>query len=454
MKPEKLILSAFGSYAGRTEIDFTVQTGGLFLITGDTGAGKTTIFDAITYALYGEASGGGRSGAMMRSQYAKSVTETYVEFSFLYAGESYRVRRNPEYKIVKELKNGKLREQKVPAVVELTLPDGTVYPEKRSQTDAKIEELIGLTKEQFTQTAMIAQGDFLKLLYAKSDDRKKIFSKLFHTDAYWRIQENLKRRSLEMDRVLAENERAAEQERARVILPREELKELPLPEAVEQIGIRERELTASQETVREEIRRLTAAISKAKEVNELFEGLRDCEQQVQKLKEEEPVEARRKKQLEAAVRAERVHVKELRCNERLDERRQSDETVERMKSLIAEEKEAHGRQEQDFDALKMQSADAAEADAEKMLRIREQLPVYERLGEAVEREQQAKQAYRVRRSSIMSVRCGKEPAGCLRKKTGSFYWRKSMSAPQKRGSGHPPGPRRRLRNMSTCTSCF
>ena len=393
MKPEKLILSAFGSYAGRTEVDFTAQTGGLFLITGDTGAGKTTIFDAITYALYGEASGGGKSGAMMRSQYAKSVTETYVEFFFLYAGEAYRVRRNPEYKIVKELKNGKLREQKVPAGVELTLPDGTVYPEKRSQTDAKIEELIGLSKEQFTQTAMIAQGDFLKLLYAKSDDRKKIFSKLFHTDAYWRIQENLKRRSFEMDRVLAENERAAEQERARVILPREELKELPLPEAVEQIGTWEKELTASQETVREEIRRLTAAISKAKEVNELFEGLRACEQQVRKLKEEEPVEARRKEQLEAAVRAERVHVKELRCNERLDERRQSDETVERMKSLIAEEKEAHGRQEQDFNTLKMQSADAAEADAEKMLRIREQLPVYERLGEAVEREQQAKQAY-------------------------------------------------------------
>ena len=107
MKPEKLILSAFGSYAGRTEIDFTAQTGGLFLITGDTGAGKTTIFDAITYALYGEASGGGRSGAMMRSQYAKSVTETYVEFSFLYAGEVYRVRRNPEYKIVKRIEKRK-----------------------------------------------------------------------------------------------------------------------------------------------------------------------------------------------------------------------------------------------------------------------------------------------------------------------------------------------------------
>ena len=105
------------------------------------------------------------------------------------------------------------------------------------------------------------------------------------------------------------------------------------------------------------------------------------------------MEARRKKQLEAAVRAERVHVKELRCNERLDERRQSDETVERMKSLIAEEKEAHGRQEQDLYSLMLESAYAAEADAENMLRFRVQLPVYERLGEAVEREQQAKQAY-------------------------------------------------------------
>lgn len=453
MKPEKLILSAFGSYAGRTEIDFTAQTGGLFLITGDTGAGKTTIFDAITYALYGEASGGGKSGAMMRSQYAKSVTETYVEFFFLYAGEAYRVRRNPEYKIVKELKNGKLREQKVPAGVELTLPDGTVYPEKRSQTDAKIEELIGLSKEQFTQTAMIAQGDFLKLLYAKSDDRKKIFSKLFHTDAYWRIQENLKRRSFEMDRVLAENERAAEQERARVILPREELKELPLPEAVEQIGTWEKELTASQETVREEIRRLTAAISKAKEVNELFEGLRACEQQVQKLKEEEPVEARRKEQLEAAVRAERVHVKELRCNERLDERRQSDETVERMKSLIAEEKEAHGRQEQDFNTLKMQSADAAEADAEKMLRIREQLPVYERLGEAVEREQQAKQAYESAKQYYeRAVREG--ASRLLAEKNRQLLLEEKYVSAAKAWERASAGPRRRLRNMSACTSFF
>ena len=105
----------------------------------------------------------------------------------MYAGEAYRVRRNPEYKIVKELKNGKLREQKVPAVVELTLPDGTVYPEKRSQTDAKIEELIGLTKEQFTQTAMIAQGDFFKTSVCKVGRPEKDFLQII---SHRRILEN------------------------------------------------------------------------------------------------------------------------------------------------------------------------------------------------------------------------------------------------------------------------
>ena len=130
MRPEKLVLSAFGSYAERTEIDFTVQKNGLFLISGDTGSGKTTIFDAITYALYGRTSGGERSGAMMRSQYAKPTQETYVEFTFSYAGERYVVKRNPEYKITRELKNGKSREQKMPASVELTMPDGSAFPEK------------------------------------------------------------------------------------------------------------------------------------------------------------------------------------------------------------------------------------------------------------------------------------------------------------------------------------
>ena len=151
MRPERLVLSAFGSYADCTEIDFTKQRDGLFLISGDTGAGKTTIFDAMMYALYNKTSGGERSGSMMRSQYARSSQETYAEFSFIYAKERYSVRRNPEYKLTRTLKNGKVKEQRVPAGVELTMPDGSVFPEKKSGTDAKIAEIVGLTAEQFTQ---------------------------------------------------------------------------------------------------------------------------------------------------------------------------------------------------------------------------------------------------------------------------------------------------------------
>lgn len=130
-------------------------------------------------------------------------------------------------------------------------------------------------------------------------------------------------------------------------------------------------------------------------------------------------------------------MKELRCKERLDERRRSDETVERMKRLIAEEKEAHDRQEQDFNTLKTQSADAAEADAEKMLRIREQLPVYERLGEAVEQERQAKQAYESAKQYYeRAVREG--ASRLLAEKTGSFCSRKVCQRRKSVGAGIRP----------------
>lgn len=155
---------------------------------------------------------------MMRSQYAKPEMETYVELTFSCLGEVYSVRRNPDYKITKTLKNGNIREQKVAHNVELTLPDKSVYPEKKNATDAKIREILGLSVDQFTQIVMIAQGDFLKLLYTKSDERKLIFSKLFKTDIYWKIQESLRRKSSELDEKLEENERALAQERARIIV--------------------------------------------------------------------------------------------------------------------------------------------------------------------------------------------------------------------------------------------
>lgn len=182
-------MSAFGPYAGEVKVDFA-QLGerGLYLITGDTGAGKTTIFDGIAFALYGEASGNNRESDMFRSKYAKEEIPTFVELEFQYRNEVYRVRRNPEY--LRPAKKGKgLTTEKADA--QLEYPDGKIITKSKEVTKAVVE-LIGLDRGQFTQIAMIAQGDFLKLLFAKTEDRSKIFREIFHTKEYQILQERLK----------------------------------------------------------------------------------------------------------------------------------------------------------------------------------------------------------------------------------------------------------------------
>lgn len=195
MRPLKLIMSAFGPYAGSTEVDFTsLGERGLYLITGDTGAGKTTIFDAITFALYGEASGEIREASMLRSNYADEKTPTFVELSFALGGKEYRVRRNPEYNRPKARGEG-FTLQKSDA--ELTLPDGKIIT-RQKDVNQQIVEILGIDRSQFTRIAMIAQGDFRKLLFASTEERKKIFQKLFHTHLYQSLQEELKRISAQM----------------------------------------------------------------------------------------------------------------------------------------------------------------------------------------------------------------------------------------------------------------
>lgn len=192
MKPNKLIMSAFGPYAGKVgvELDKLGQSG-LYLITGDTGAGKTTIFDAITYALFGEASGENRETSMFRSKYANPQTPTEVELYFSCKGKDYYVKRNPEYERPKSRGEGLTNEK---ANAELHLPDGKVITKLKEVNNAIIE-IIGIDRNQFTQIAMIAQGDFLKLLLASTDERKKIFQKLFKTQSYYVLQEKLKSES-------------------------------------------------------------------------------------------------------------------------------------------------------------------------------------------------------------------------------------------------------------------
>ena len=189
MRPVHLVLSAFGPYAGRQEVDLgLLGSRGLYLITGDTGAGKTTIFDAITFALYGEASGKNREPSMLRSKYAEETTPTEVELTFLHRGREYRVRRNPEYMRKKSRGCG---ETKQAAGAELYLPDGRVETKTASVTQ-KITEILGVNKEQFTQIAMIAQGDFLRLLLADTKERQIHFREIFRTGICQAFQERLK----------------------------------------------------------------------------------------------------------------------------------------------------------------------------------------------------------------------------------------------------------------------
>ena len=189
MRPLKLTMSAFGPYAGQTTVDFdALGTTGLYLITGDTGAGKTTIFDAIAYALYGEASGETRESSMLRSKYAEPETPTFVELIFANGGERYTVRRNPEYTRPKTRGTGTTVQK---ADAELTMPDGRIVTKAREVT-AAVTEVIGVDRAQFSRIAMIAQGEFRRLLLAQTDERKAIFRQIFRTGKYLALQNRLK----------------------------------------------------------------------------------------------------------------------------------------------------------------------------------------------------------------------------------------------------------------------
>ncbi len=201
MRPTKLIVSGFGPYARRTELDLNkLGESGLYLITGTTGAGKTSIFDAITYALYGKPSGNTREESTLRSQYAAPSTETFVEMTFICNGKTYVIRRSPEYERPKTRGEGTTTQT---AQVELRYPNGRTV-DKNKEVSAAIQQIIGIDREQFLQIAMIAQGDFLKLLLAKTEDRMKIFRQIFKTERFERIQTQLREATSEQKHVLDE----------------------------------------------------------------------------------------------------------------------------------------------------------------------------------------------------------------------------------------------------------
>ena len=218
MKPQRLVMQAFGSYGRKTEIDFTRLNQNLFLISGDTGSGKTTIFDAIVFALYGEASSdtNRKDGIELQSDFAEKGIAPFVELMFTEGEEEFTVHRVPRHIRAKSRGSGVTTENES---VFLLLPDGTAFSGNIKETDAKIEQIVGLSKNQFMQVGMIAQGEFMELLRARTEDKKQIFRKLFNTELYQKLVDELferkKKKAAEMEQIRI----AMRTECARLVIP-------------------------------------------------------------------------------------------------------------------------------------------------------------------------------------------------------------------------------------------
>lgn len=394
MRPMILTMSAFGSYADCVTIDFGQVQQGVFLITGDTGAGKTTIFDGITYALYGQTSGGRRDGTMMRSQYAPSGTKTYVDLTFSTGGQVWRVLRSPEYERESKRRNkdGERTMTKERGSVELYQPDGSLYPGTRQEVNRKLVEILGVDARQFMQIAMIAQGDFLRLLLAKSDERKEIFSRIFDTRIFGRVQEELKNRSkrcygeLEDNRKLCLREIEQLEVSESTAQEKEELlrtgQKEPDLEAV--LAFAERlleEEKAQYEQSQKEMKKTTAVLEKLnqrysveKERAQSFAKLAQLEKRLGVLEAEREEKDQEKERIGAAKRAAKVETVYAGYREAAESRKRAKMQEKQLEGWLEERKAETG---------KLKEKEETWSSYVKKLEEKE-VPVLERLRQALE----------------------------------------------------------------------
>ena len=309
MKPLEITVSAFGPYAKSVQIPLSkLGEQGIFLITGDTGAGKTTLFDAICFALFGEVSGSNREVDSLRSDFASPSTKTFVDLTFSHRGETYRILRNPAYLRPKKSGEGTTKET---ADATLWYPDGNVVSGAEKVKKAA-ETLLGIDAKQFKQIAMIAQGEFLKLLYADSVERGAIFRRVFHTDFYLAFQKKLKE--------LEKENRAAFEDSGKRLLTYlsqcgiEETDENTLLQRAEQFlteaegAYQEAEklwLQQEKEIAVKEEERLKIAAQKAdgENTNRLLDALAEAKKHHESLKEAESAQLAKKEELQKQRRA-------------------------------------------------------------------------------------------------------------------------------------------------------
>ena len=399
MRPLLLTLCAFGPYARETRVDFAqLGPSGLYLISGDTGAGKTTLFDALTYALYGQASGDNREPSMLRSQYASPSTPTRVELTFLCGGRQYTVRRSPEYQRPKARGQGLTTEK---ADAAFFFPDGRQPLTRPREVTRAVEEILGLDRDQFTQIAMLAQGDFLKLLLAPTEERKKIFQKLFATQKFSALQEKLKADA----RALSEEYRAGEESLAQymdgILCGEDELAEQlkasaadRLPETADLLQRRisldgqaqaeaRGQITRLEESLTQLTRDLTALEARQKTRQALADALARREKAAQNLDQAQAALAGREADARA-IPALTESAAELRA--RLEDYRRRDEARQTLGRLAKEKEEAAARQ-----AAALQRRQTLEKERESLRAAQKQL---EGAGEELARleGEQARQA--------------------------------------------------------------
>lgn len=429
MRPIRIEMSAFGPYAGKQTVEMDrLGTSGIYLITGDTGAGKTTIFDAIVFALYGTASSDRRSGDMLRSRYAEPDTPTEVKLVFAYRNKEYEIRRNPTYQRPKLRGEGMTQEN---ASAELRLPGGEILT-RTGEVDEKIREILGMTRDQFMQIAMIAQGDFLKLLLAKTEERRKIFSSIFRTGRYARLEERLKQEARQARKTYDDlvREIGFEQERAR--LPegtdRSGLRDEEYLQAIEKFrdeaGIRLEEGEKKQELLRGELDALAARILAAEEQEKRKKALEETRQQWTKLQaaaeqRKQELEAARSREPEAKEKEARLHVEQDRLQQydRLEELKQQKTEAEKKQ---ASDEAARKKLEEDRKSLTQQIQDCRQKIKEKEAlagkaaalsgekeRLRSQGAEYNELKTLLEAYEEASEKWS-RAAVTYQAACGKE----------------------------------------------
>lgn len=398
MKPLKVIMSAFGSYGGVETVDFERMDHGIFLITGDTGAGKTTIFDAITFALFGETSGLKRDGSMMRSQYAGEDTETFVTLEFQEHGTVYEITRSPGYSRMSKRKdkNGEYKSVQVSAKVSLKLPDGSEYPGSIRDVNEKIQKILGVDQNQFSQIAMIAQGDYLKLLHAASRERKEIFARIFNTGIYSRIQLKLKDRNNTLYGRLEDNRKLCIHELQNVILPEEsrwrekweELLSLPetgmgqlwevLEHIVMETAAQEEEISRKWREGQSRLSEIESRIRQAGEENELLESLEQAKVQKKILKDQEPMWKQHKEKLELAKKAALVEEVQKQLQEKEGELVESRQEITCLTEEISGLKKQRETLEQKLEQFRKEAGDAMPEIMAKITRLQDVMPLYGR----------------------------------------------------------------------------